>query len=169
MCSGLVVQVVSALLRGNWQDFNWHDASRGPSAIAELLVIETCYCFIHMCCQRAQHIVRGSPVSGRTTWCCRYLKWRSDGYWLWPSVYWTKSREVCYHTKYLRPRCRCILAACDLCGLVNASKAIRPNYTPTLIIDKADTICVTLLFWIDTHFRFFSASTILCVFQQSHG
>jgi len=26
-------------LRGNWQDFNWHDASRGPSAIAELLVI----------------------------------------------------------------------------------------------------------------------------------
>jgi len=29
---------VSALLRGNWQDFNWHDASRGPSAIAELLV-----------------------------------------------------------------------------------------------------------------------------------
>jgi len=30
--------LVSALLRGNWQDFNWHDASRGPSAIAELLV-----------------------------------------------------------------------------------------------------------------------------------
>jgi len=24
-------------LRGNWQDFNWHDASRGLSAIAELL------------------------------------------------------------------------------------------------------------------------------------
>jgi len=24
--------------RGNWQDFNWHNASRGPSAIAELLV-----------------------------------------------------------------------------------------------------------------------------------
>jgi len=39
ICSGLVVQVVSALLRGSWQDFNWHDASRGPSAIAELLVI----------------------------------------------------------------------------------------------------------------------------------
>ena len=36
--SGLVVQVVSALLRGSWQDFNWHDASRGLSAIAELLV-----------------------------------------------------------------------------------------------------------------------------------
>jgi len=33
------VQVVSALLRGSWQDFNWHDASRGPSAIAELLVV----------------------------------------------------------------------------------------------------------------------------------
>jgi len=39
ICSGLVVQVVSALLRGgSWQYFNWHDASRGPSAIAELLV-----------------------------------------------------------------------------------------------------------------------------------
>jgi len=37
ICSGLVVRVVSALLHGNWQDFNWHDASRGPSAIAELL------------------------------------------------------------------------------------------------------------------------------------
>ena len=36
--SGLVVQVVSALLHGNWQDFNCHDASRGPSATAELLV-----------------------------------------------------------------------------------------------------------------------------------
>ena len=30
--------VVSALLRDNWEDFNWHDASRGPSKIAELLV-----------------------------------------------------------------------------------------------------------------------------------
>jgi len=29
----------TALLRGNWQDFNWHNASRGPSAIAELLVL----------------------------------------------------------------------------------------------------------------------------------
>ena len=38
-CSGLVIQIVSALLHGNWQDFNWHDASRGPSAIAELLVL----------------------------------------------------------------------------------------------------------------------------------
>ena len=28
----------TALLRDNWQDFNWHDVSRGPSAIAELLV-----------------------------------------------------------------------------------------------------------------------------------
>ena len=39
ICSGLVVQVVSAQLRGIWQDVNWHDASRGPSAIAELLVL----------------------------------------------------------------------------------------------------------------------------------
>ena len=29
---------VSALLRGNWQDYYWQDASRGHSAIAELLV-----------------------------------------------------------------------------------------------------------------------------------
>jgi len=36
---------VSALLRGNWRDFNWHDASRGHSAIAELLVdIERAIC-----------------------------------------------------------------------------------------------------------------------------
>jgi len=42
--SWLVVQVVSALLRGSWQDFNWHDASRGPSAIAELLVFSRCAC-----------------------------------------------------------------------------------------------------------------------------
>jgi len=34
--------IVSALLRGNWQDFDRHDASRGPSAIAELLVTNTC-------------------------------------------------------------------------------------------------------------------------------
>ena len=38
--SGLVVQVVSALLCGSGQDFNCHDASRGPSAIAELLISE---------------------------------------------------------------------------------------------------------------------------------
>jgi len=31
----------TAMLRDNWQDFNLHDASRGPSAIAELLVITT--------------------------------------------------------------------------------------------------------------------------------
>jgi len=37
ICSELVVQVVCAVLRGSWQDFNWHDASRSPSAIAEFL------------------------------------------------------------------------------------------------------------------------------------
>jgi len=30
--------VLNSGLRGSWQDFNWHDASHGPSAIAELLV-----------------------------------------------------------------------------------------------------------------------------------
>ena len=30
--------LIFCILRGNWQDFNSHDASRGPSAIAELLV-----------------------------------------------------------------------------------------------------------------------------------
>ena len=34
-----MVQVVSALWRGSWQNFNWHDASHGPSVIAELLVV----------------------------------------------------------------------------------------------------------------------------------
>jgi len=33
---------ISALLRGNWQDYYWQDASRGHSAIAELLVITSC-------------------------------------------------------------------------------------------------------------------------------
>jgi len=37
-CSTVQKQVVSALLRGSWQNFNCHDASRGPSVIAELLV-----------------------------------------------------------------------------------------------------------------------------------
>jgi len=53
-CSGLVIglQVVSAQLRGNWQDLNWHDASRGPSAIAELLVLLSFPCLIR---SRAAH------------------------------------------------------------------------------------------------------------------
>ena len=33
-------KVVSALLRGNWQDYYWQDASRCHSAIAELLVLQ---------------------------------------------------------------------------------------------------------------------------------
>jgi len=37
--SGLVVQVVPTLLFSSWQDYEWHIASRGPSVIAELLVI----------------------------------------------------------------------------------------------------------------------------------
>jgi len=49
LCAPLwsLVIPISALLRGNWQDFNWHDASRGPSAIAELLV---CYKMLHGLC-----------------------------------------------------------------------------------------------------------------------
>ena len=38
LCSGFVVHVVPALLCRSWQDFHWHVASRGLSAIAELLV-----------------------------------------------------------------------------------------------------------------------------------
>jgi len=41
ICSGLV-QVVPTLLCSSWQDFDWQIASRGPSAIAELLV--HCWC-----------------------------------------------------------------------------------------------------------------------------
>ena len=55
ICSGLVVQVVSALLRDNWQDFNWHYASRVPSAIAELLV------YIHD--HTVSAIIKGCPYS----------------------------------------------------------------------------------------------------------
>jgi len=33
LCSGFVAQVCSS-----WQDFDWHTMSRGPSAVAELLV-----------------------------------------------------------------------------------------------------------------------------------
>jgi len=29
-------------LCSNWQDFDWHSASRGPSAVAELLVTKPC-------------------------------------------------------------------------------------------------------------------------------
>jgi len=46
----------TALLRGNWQDFNWHDASRGPSAASELLVYST----FRLC-------VFGTPVSPAKT------------------------------------------------------------------------------------------------------
>jgi len=40
ICSGLVVQVVGlpTMLYSTWKEFDWHIASRGPSAIAELLV-----------------------------------------------------------------------------------------------------------------------------------
>jgi len=35
---GFVVQLVPTVVFGSWQDFDWHSASRGPSAIAELFV-----------------------------------------------------------------------------------------------------------------------------------
>ena len=35
---GFAVQVVPTLLCSSWQDFYWHSASRGPSAVAELLL-----------------------------------------------------------------------------------------------------------------------------------
>jgi len=38
ICSGFVVQVVRTLLCSSWQDFDWHNASRGPSAEPKLLV-----------------------------------------------------------------------------------------------------------------------------------
>ena len=37
-CSGFVVQLVPTLLFSSWQDLDWHSASHGPSAVAELLV-----------------------------------------------------------------------------------------------------------------------------------
>jgi len=35
-------------LCNSWQDFNWHDASPGPSAIAELLVLHFALPFISL-------------------------------------------------------------------------------------------------------------------------
>ena len=48
------------MLRGNWQDFNWHDASRGPSAIAELLVLELAVVPWYTYRARYSHILRNS-------------------------------------------------------------------------------------------------------------
>jgi len=46
-CSGLFVQVVSALLRGNGKHFNLNNTSLGPSAIVELLVrLWHCWCLL---------------------------------------------------------------------------------------------------------------------------
>ena len=45
-----IAWVVSALLRGNWQDYYWQDASRRHSAIAELLVSRPT-CNINFCYQ----------------------------------------------------------------------------------------------------------------------
>ena len=35
-------------LGSNWQGFNWHSASRVPSAVAELLVLLCLHSFVHM-------------------------------------------------------------------------------------------------------------------------
>jgi len=52
ICLGRVVQLVSALLRGIWQDFNRHDSLLGPSAIAELLVTVVSNFYRAMLCIR---------------------------------------------------------------------------------------------------------------------
>ena len=72
-------------MRGNWQDFNCHDASRGPSAIAELLVIVKRWLF-------GSHPCSYSPLSrnkmldpmthphrSNMIACIRLNKWRSNG------------------------------------------------------------------------------------------
>ena len=62
----------SALLCGNWQDFYWHDALRGLSAIAELLVTR----IVGLMAEHEIHVVLVSvqhhSVPGRMTWksCC---------------------------------------------------------------------------------------------------
>ena len=49
----------TALLRGYWQDFNWHDASRGSSAIAELFVIHWEHkSYALLCVVHRQHDIR---------------------------------------------------------------------------------------------------------------
>jgi len=62
-CFLLTHGVVSALLRGNWQDFNWHDASRGPSAIAELLVFINCHEYMQLVLVKGVLLLRHSSKS----------------------------------------------------------------------------------------------------------
>jgi len=86
--SRLVIQVVCALLRGNWQDFNWHGASRGPSAIAELLVLSSdtwagmCQqwygqCLLYMHSVRVCTTCHCSLSSHYTAWNCTKYKSRT--------------------------------------------------------------------------------------------
>ena len=71
--SELVVQVVSALLHGNWQNFNWHDANRGPSAIAELLV-EGNYTVNLSTSETQFQIIR----QDRQSVICRRIQWQQN-------------------------------------------------------------------------------------------
>jgi len=61
-------------LRGSWQDFSWHDASRGPSAIAELLVsmgvLNKCLLLTQILVNTAESVLIGKCDS-KYTQCAR--------------------------------------------------------------------------------------------------
>ena len=47
----------------NWQDFNWHNASRSSCVIAELLVI-SCFCTcLYPMCACDMHLIKGSLLT----------------------------------------------------------------------------------------------------------
>ena len=67
---------------GNWQDFNWHDTSRGPSAIAELLVhassawVCSVISLLHILFSLFVISTHNSSLlSPRSEWLCFYLRW----------------------------------------------------------------------------------------------
>ena len=122
---------MTALLRGNWQDFNWHDASRGPSAIAELLVWSSwryalgrsvhavvCWGWMKRCCTVGLSSC-SNPAGMTPTWSQLSLHhrltnrrmWRRARMWKWVALHtlltWSsKDRELLSsHTETLYCSC----------------------------------------------------------------
>ena len=74
------MQLVSALLRGIWQDFNRHDSLLGPSAIAELLVTVVSNFYRAMLCIRGtSHGPVSVSVRVRLSQVGVLLKWLNTG------------------------------------------------------------------------------------------
>jgi len=107
----------TALLRGNWQDFNWHDASRGPSAIAELLVLIGEYLaklqavtkvtveawLSHALCTPGQRTAKRRLKWLKILWMRRmYKSWKT--YWWWLESYYCFCIRRPVHTAAVQRR-----------------------------------------------------------------